>query len=57
MASLDFTSLTGGCCYGAAIDNVRVSGPEPVSVPDPGSTLLLLGMALAGLTAWRKRLQ
>jgi hypothetical protein len=26
------------------------------SVPDPGSSLLLLGMGLAGLTAWRKRL-
>jgi hypothetical protein len=27
------------------------------SVPDPGSTLLLLGMGLVGLRAWRKRWQ
>lgn len=26
------------------------------SVPEPGSTLVLLGMSLAGLRAWRKRL-
>jgi len=27
-----------------------------LTVPDPGSTLLLLGMSLAGLRAWKKRL-
>jgi len=30
------------------------AGP-PTTVPDPGSSLLLLGMGLAGLSAWRKR--
>jgi len=29
----------------------------PLSVPDPGSTVLLLGIGLAGLSAWRKRWQ
>ena len=29
--------------------------PGPRGVPDPGSTLLLLGMGLAGLRAWQKR--
>lgn len=28
----------------------------PAAVPDPGSALLLLGMGLAGLGVWRKRL-
>jgi hypothetical protein len=27
----------------------------PTTVPDPGSTLLLLGMGVAGLTAFRRR--
>jgi hypothetical protein len=30
---------------------------RPITAPDPGSSLLLLGMALAGLRAWRKRWQ
>jgi len=32
-----------------------VPGTEPV--PEPGSMLLLLGMGLAGLAAWRRRWQ
>jgi hypothetical protein len=33
--------------------NLTLGGQQPV--PDPGSTLLLLGMGLVGLRAWRKR--
>ena len=29
-------------------------GKQPLTVPDPGSTLLLLGIGLAGLRAWKK---
>jgi hypothetical protein len=36
------------------MDNLSIGADV---VPDPGSTLFLLGMGLAGLTAWRKRLQ
>lgn len=36
------------------MDNLSIGADV---VPDPGSTLLLLGMSLAGLRAWRKRLQ
>jgi hypothetical protein len=32
-------------------------GSPPASVPDPGSTLLLFGVGLVGLRAWRKRRQ
>ena len=28
---------------------------QPITAPDPGSTLLLFGIGLAGLRAWRKR--
>jgi hypothetical protein len=34
----------------------RIRGTVQFAVPDPGSTLLLLGMGLVGLRAWRKRL-
>jgi hypothetical protein len=37
----------------AFVDNFSLGGTT--SVPDPGSTLLLLGMGLVGLRAWRKR--
>ena len=62
-STLSFMSLTPyHNSYGALIDNVCVtdpgtSCPSTSSVPDPGSTLLLFGMGLAGLGAWRKRLQ
>jgi hypothetical protein len=38
-------------------DNVStwLAGGGGTTVPDPGSTLLLLGMGLVGLRAWRKR--
>jgi len=47
--------------YGALTDNVRMQDPGTPcpgtrSVTDPGSTLLLVGIGLAGLGAWRKRL-
>ena len=35
---------------------VGVMGEAPSTVPDHGSSLLLLGMGLVGLRAWRKRL-
>ena len=57
--TLGFSSLStdANASYGALLDDVRVSGPEPVSVPDPGSTLLLFGMGLVGLRACRKQWQ
>lgn len=33
------------------------TGTPPLPVPDPGSTLLLIGIGLAGVTTWRKRLR
>jgi hypothetical protein len=57
-----YVSLDGG---GAGtdqrmwVDNFTVNGstysPECAPVADPGSSLLLLGIGLAGLRAWRKR--
>ena len=40
----------GGDNIGMLLDNVNLS------VPDPGSSILLLGIGLVGLRAWRKRL-
>ena len=37
------------------IDNVQVTSGESTTVPDAGSSLLLFGIGLAGLRAWRKR--
>jgi hypothetical protein len=42
--------------YAFEFDNLAFSRDVP-SVPDAGSTLLLLGVSLAGLRAWRKRWQ
>lgn len=39
-----------------SIDNVTVTAGGLPSVPDGGSSLLLLGVGLAGLRAWRKRI-
>lgn len=39
-----------------SIDNVVATAGGSTTVPDPGSSLLLLGIGLAGLRAWRKRL-
>jgi hypothetical protein len=39
---------------GFGYDNFQFT-TSTTSVPDPGSSLLLLGMGLAGLRAWRKR--
>ena len=56
-STISFMSLTAEPnSYGALIDNVRVTKKNQ-SVPDPGASLLLLGMGLVGLRAWQKRLQ
>ena len=39
-----------------AVGNYRAVRLDPISTPDPGSTLFLLGMSLAGLGAARRRL-
>ncbi|HAY26293.1 MAG TPA: PEP-CTERM sorting domain-containing protein [Candidatus Accumulibacter sp.] len=49
---LSFSALNGTCCYGAALDNVRVTA-EPSAVPEPASALLV-GLSLAGL-GWSRR--
>lgn len=46
--TLSFEALNQACCFGPALDNVRVS-----QVPEP-SALALLGLALAGLVAVRR---
>lgn len=51
--------LVSGLVYGDTVTfpgsmGIDVSAPPP-SVPDPGSTLLLLGMGLVGLIVGRKR--
>ena len=43
------TTLGGDCDYG-------LSGFRTTAVPDGGSALSLLGMALCGLAAWRRKL-
>lgn len=45
--TLSFTSLNQACCWGPALDNVRVSVPEPASV-------LLVGLSLLGLGLTRR---
>lgn len=52
LTTLSFSALNGECCYGPALDNVRVElvdnqAPEPVSA-------LLVGLSLAGL-GWSRR--
>ena len=42
----------GNSEYGS---NLARAGVVLLPVPDPGSTLLLLGIGLAGLRPWRKR--
>ena len=37
--------------------NVFIGPPTFTSVPEPGSSMLLLGLGLVGLSAWRKRRQ
>ncbi len=46
--TLSFEALNGGCCYGPALDDVRVD-----AVPEPAS-FLLVGLSLAGL-GWSRR--
>lgn len=45
--TLSFTSLNQACCWGPALDNVRVAMPEPASV-------LLVGLSLLGLGLSRR---
>jgi choice-of-anchor C domain-containing protein len=50
--TLSFSALNGTCCYGAALDNVRVTA-EQNDAPEPASALLV-GLSLAGL-GWSRR--
>ena len=45
--------VVSGNHYGY-FDDFRLTSDELVTVPDPGSTLLFLGISLVGLRAWRK---
>lgn len=47
--------ITGGGGNNFTLDDVQFTGSQN-TVPDAGSSLLLLGMGLAGLRAWKKRL-
>jgi choice-of-anchor C domain-containing protein len=55
-STLEFYSLTPLCCWGPALDNVRVTalGGPSNSLPAPG-VAVLLSSGLAGLGAWRWR--
>ncbi|MBN8454003.1 choice-of-anchor C family protein [Accumulibacter sp.] len=50
--TLSFSALNGACCYGAALDNVRITA-EQNDAPEPASALLV-GLSLAGL-GWSRR--
>ncbi|MEF8754917.1 MAG: choice-of-anchor C family protein [Accumulibacter sp.] len=50
--TLSFSALNGTCCYGPALDNVRITA-QPGSVPEPASALLV-GLSLAGL-GWSRK--
>ena len=59
-STVPFTSvLMVSPSEGLAFDNFSYTSNAvgQSTVPDPGSSLLLLGMGLVGLRAWRKRLQ
>ena len=51
MNSLTFGFASSDWPEKIGIDSIRITGTH---VPDPGSTLLLFGMGLVGLRAWRK---
>jgi hypothetical protein len=58
LVSLTFQDSQSGAFLGApgfGIDNIALE-PSSTGVPDPGASLLLLGMGLVGLRAWQKRL-
>jgi hypothetical protein len=52
-----FGARTGGFTDNHWIDDLSITTSTQTPVPDPGSTLLLFGMGLVGLRAWRKRWQ
>lgn len=50
---LVFDGISGS--GGFALDNLTLATGSASTVPDPGSSLLLLGMGLLGLRAWKPR--
>ena len=53
-AGISRVVISGGGGNNFTVDDVEFTGSVD-TVPDPGSSLLLLGMGLVGLRAWRKR--
>ena len=51
--NFEIVARVDGAIVARESDSITVTGGP--AVPDPGSTLLLLGMSLVGLRAWRKR--
>jgi hypothetical protein len=57
-AGISRVIITGGGGNNFTLDDAEFTGSvDNNTVPDPGSTLLLLSMALAGVGAWRLRRQ
>lgn len=53
-AGISRVVITGGGGNNFTLDDVEFTGSVD-TVPEPGSSLFLLGMGLVGLRAWRKR--
>jgi len=56
-AGISRVVITGGGGNNFTLDDAEFTGSVDNTVPDAGSSLLLLGMGLVGLRAWRKRLR